>query len=328
LRSLDMDGLGQFFILGYQAETPSSDFLRLVRKYDLGGFIFFTRNITSPSQLAEVIRQLKSYFKSKPILAIDQEGGRINRITQDFPLFPANRIYAENKDKKGVKDAYRTTAQELFKLGINLNLVPVSDILGKGESFMGDRSFSDNVDTVAEFTSLAIKAVKQAKVLTCAKHFPGIGSLVKDPHEVLPQLPLAKKEFEQREFIPFKVAIKSGVDCIMTTHVVAPALDSKPVTFSKKVVTDILQKKLKFKGLVLSDDMEMKAIADNFDFREACVNTFLAGHDQILICHSLDRQVQVLEHFEKQIRDKKIPSSLVKKKLEKILKFKKAKLKD
>lgn len=314
--------------MGYQGETPSSDFLRLVRKYDVSGIIFFARNITSPSQLAETIGQLKSYFKSKPLLAIDQEGGRINRITQNFPLFPANKIYADNKDKKGMKEAYRTTARELFKLGINLNLIPVVDILGPDGSFMGDRSFSDDVDTVAEFTSIAINAVRQAKLLTCAKHFPGIGSLVKDPHEVLPQLPLSKTGFEQKEFIPFKIAIKSGVDCVMTTHVIAPALDRKPVTFSKKVVTDILQKKLKFKGLVLSDDMEMKAMANNFDFKEACINAFLAGHDQILICHSLDRQVQVLEHFERLIRDKKIPASLVKRRLEKILKFKKAKLKN
>ena len=323
-----MDGLGQFFILGYQGETPSSDFLKLVRKYDVSGIIFFVRNISSPSQLSETIRQLKSHFKSKPLLAIDQEGGRINRITQDFPLFPANKIYADNKDKKGLKEACYTTARELFKSGINLNLVPVVDILGDEGSFMGDRSFGNDVKTVAEFASLAMKAVQQAKILTCAKHFPGIGSLVKDPHEVLPQLPISKKEFEKKEFIPFKVAIKAGVDCIMTTHVVATALDKKPVTFSTRVVTDILQKKLKFKGLVLSDDMEMKAVVDNFDFKEACFNAFLAGHDQILICHSLDRQIAVLEYFEKQIRDKKIPESLVKKRLEKISKFKKAKLKN
>lgn len=322
-----MEGLGQFFILGYEGEAPSTDFLKLVRKYDVSGIIFFTRNITSPSQLAETIKQLKPYFKNKPLLAIDQEGGRINRITKNFPLFPANRIYAENKDRKGVKEAYQTTARELFKLGINLNLVPVADTLGAGESFMGDRSFGNDVDTVVEFTSIAIKTVKQAKILTCAKHFPGIGSLVKDPHEVLPQLTLSKKKFEQRDFIPFKAAIKSGVDCIMTTHVIAPALDHKPVTFSKKVVIDILQKKLKFRGLVLSDDMEMKAIANNFDFKEACTNAFLAGHDQILICHSLDRQVQVLEHFEKLFRDKKIAGGLVKKRAEKVLKFKKTKLK-
>lgn len=314
--------------MGYQGQTPSSHFLRLVQKYNVSGIIFFTRNIISPLQLSETIGQLKSYFKSKPLLAIDQEGGRINRITQNFPLFPANKVYADNKDKKGVKNAYQTTARELFQLGINLNLVPVVDILGEGESFMGDRSFGNDVEAVAEFASIAIKAVKQAKVLTCAKHFPGIGSLVKDPHEVLPRLPLSKKEFEQREFIPFKVAIKAGVDSVMTTHVIAPALDLKPVTFSKKVVTDILQKKLQFKGLVLSDDMEMKAVANNFDFQEACTDAFLAGHDQILICHSLDRQVAVLEHFERLVRDKKIPASLVKRRLEKILKFKKAKLKN
>ncbi len=325
--SLDMEGLGQFFILGYEGESPSPDFLKLVRKYDIGGIIFFARNITSPSQLAETIEQLKSYFKDKPLLAIDQEGGKINRITQNFSLFPANKFYADNKDKKGVKEAYQTTARELFKLGINLNLVPVVDVLGAEGSFMGDRSFGKDVETVSEFSQIAIKTVKKAKLLTCAKHFPGIGSLIKDPHEVLPQLPLSKKEFEQREFIPFKAAIKSGVDCIMTTHVIAPALDRKPVTFSKKVVTNILQKQLKFKGLVLSDDMEMKAVANNFDFQEACINAFLAGHDQILICHSLDRQVQVLEHFERLVRDKKIAGSFVKKRAEKISKFKKTKLK-
>ncbi len=322
-----MEGLGQFFICGYQGESPSSDFLKLIQNYHISGIIFFTRNIISTVQLTETIRELKSYFRSKPLLAIDQEGGKINRITQDFPLFPANKIYGDRKNKAGVKNGYHTTARELFKLGINLNLVPVVDILGKEGNFIGERSFGREVDLVCQFSQIAIKAVKKAQLLTCAKHFPGIGSLVEDPHEELPRLPISKKEFEQREFLPFKSAIQAGVDTIMTTHLIASSLDSRPVTFSKKIVSGILQKKLKFKGLVLSDDMEMKAIANNFDFKAACLKAFLAGHDQILICHSLDRQREVLEYFEKSIKDKKISANLVRKRAEKILKFKKTKLK-
>ncbi len=189
------------------------------------------------------------------------------------------------------------------------------------------KNFGKEVDLVCQLSQIAIKAVKKAGLLACAKHFPGIGSLAEDPHEELPRLPISKKEFQQREFLPFKFAIQAGVDTIMTTHVIASNLDHQPVTFSKKIVTGILQKKLKFRGLVLSDDMEMKAIANNFDFKEACLKAFLAGHDQILICHSLDRQVEVLEHFEKLIRDQKIPASLIKKRVERILKFKKTKLK-
>ncbi len=322
-----MDVWGQYFIFGYQGSAPSSDFIKIIQKYNPGGVIFFTRNIISPIQLAQTIKQLKSYFKSKPLLAIDQEGGKINRIQKDFPLFPANKFYGDRKDKAGVEKSYYTTAQELFKLGLNLNLVPVVDVLGKEGSYMGERTFGEDVHTVAEFSSIAIKAVGKAQLLTCAKHFPGIGSLVEDPHEELPKLSLSRQEFEQRDFLPFVSSIKAGVDTIMTTHVIAPGLDSQPVTFSKKIVSGILQKKLKFQGLVLSDDMEMKAIANNFDFKEACLKAFLAGHDQILICHSLERQLEVLEHFEKLIKDKKLSASLVKKRAEKILKFKKAKLK-
>lgn|SRR5574341_220363 len=321
-----MEGLGQFFICGYQGSSPSSDFIKIVQKYNLGGLIFFTRNISSPLQLSEAIKQLKSYFIIPPLVAIDQEGGKINRLQKDLPLFPSNKFYGDKKDKAGTEESYQTTARELFKLGVNLNLVPVVDILGQEGNFIGERSFGKEVDLVCRLSQIAIRAVKKAQLLTCAKHFPGIGSLVEDPHEELPKLSFSRKEFEQREFLPFKSAIQAGVDTIMTTHVIAPGLDSQPVTFSKKVVNGILQKTLKFKGLVLSDDMEMKAIANNFDFKEACVNTFLAGHDQILICHSLERQTEVLEYFEKLIWDKKLPASSVKKRAEKILKFKKTKL--
>ncbi len=317
---------GQLFLLGYKGLTPSADFLKLIQKYNIGGIIFFSRNITSPHQLKDSLGELKSYFKTAPFLAIDQEGGKINRITKSFPLFSANKYYADRKDKEGLRKAYQTTAKELFKLGINFNLAPVVDVLENEKCFIGERSFGKDISLVCEFSKIAIQSMQKEKILTCAKHFPGIGSLKEDPHKKLPEIKLSKKEFEKKDFLPFKTAIKNGVDAIMTTHVIASKLDKKPVTFSKKVVTDILKKKLNFKGLVLTDDMEMDAIANNFDFKEACKNAFLAGHEVILICHSLERQQEVLEYFDGLIRDKKLPLAKLRQTSEKILKFKREKL--
>jgi len=152
---------GQLFLLGYKGLTPSADFLKLIQKYEIGGIIFFSRNITSPKQLSESIGKLKTYFKIPPFLTLDQEGGKISRITKSFPLFPANKYYADRKDKKGLRKAYQTTAKELFKLGINFNLAPVVDVLEDEKCFIGKRSFGKDISLVCELSKIAILSMQK-----------------------------------------------------------------------------------------------------------------------------------------------------------------------
>jgi len=329
--------LGQFFILGFEGNFPTGDFLHLVENQNLGGVILFARNIESTKQISETIKELKSTHTGAPLgkqtlapmdklkyplfIMIDQEGGSINRITEDFPVFPSNKFYGDRKDREGVFEAYKTTARELAKLGINVNLAPVVDVLTNPEnSVIEERSFGEDPHLGAEMSKKAVEAIKSENILACAKHFPGIGDIDVDPHSDLPLNSNSEERFKRIDFLPFKASISSHVDMIMSTHVLCPNLDSKePASLSKRICGDILRRELRFEGILITDDMQMGAIRKNQKLTEACQKAFLAGNDLILICDKFEEQVQVLEHLEKLVSDKKISEERLNLSLNKIL---------
>ncbi|MCK4384807.1 MAG: beta-N-acetylhexosaminidase [candidate division Zixibacteria bacterium] len=313
--------LGQFFIFGFEGNFPPDDFLPLVEKQNLGGVILFARNIESPKQISETIKEIKSRPEHPLFIMIDQEGGRINQITEDFPVFPSNKSYGDRKDKDGIFKAYKTTARELSGLGINVNLAPVVDVLtNPNNSVLEKRSFGEDPHLVAEMSKKAVEAIKSENILACGKHFPGIGDIDVDPHLDLPINTNSKERFKRIDFLPFKTSISSNVDMIMTTHVLCPNLDSKePASLSKIICIDILRAELGFEGILITDDLQMGAIRKNQKLTEACQKAFLAGNDLILICDNFEEQVHVLEHFAKLVSDKKISEERLNFSLDKIL---------
>jgi len=320
--------LGQIFSLGYQGLEPSVEFLKLVQKYQIGGVILFPLNLNIKEQIKHSIELLQKGSEIPLFVMIDQEGGRVNRITENFPLFPPNRYYAENKDKKGLHIAYSQTARELKRLGLNVNLAPVVDVLTTPlNQVIGDRSFGPDPELVAEFSKIAIRAIREEGILACAKHFPGIGDISEDPHKTLPSNSNSKERFERIDFLPFKAAISGEVDFIMSTHLIATELDSVfPATLSKKICSGILRKELNFKGVLITDDMQMKAIKNNFSIENACLLAFESGNDMILICENLEEQVKIIEHFEKKLKDKELSSSRFSEALNRILSLKEKRL--
>jgi len=315
---------GEIFVFGYQGTHPSFDFVKLLQSYRLGGVIFFERNIPSPASLQKQIAHFSQLVDYPLFFMLDQEGGRINRIKKEFPVFPGNQFYGDKQDFKAAQEAYETTATELRKLGINVNLAPVADVVRDQNSYMAERSFGSDAGLVAQFTKTAVEAIRSAGIFSCAKHFPGIGNLKQDPHEVLPVNRQSKDQFRKKDFLPFQAAIQAGVELVMTTHVKCPSLDAKePATLSRKIVTDVLRKELKFEGLIISDDMEMGGVANSFEITSACEKAFLAGHDLILICHSIEKQIQVLEHFAKKIAGGEISQNRLQESLERIKYYKK-----
>jgi beta-N-acetylhexosaminidase len=313
--------VGQFFVFGFEGMLPTEDFLYLIEKQNLGGIILFAGNIESPQQISATIKELESKSKYPLFIIIDQEGGRVNRITKDFPVFPANKFYGDRKDKEGVFEAYKTTARELSRLGINVNLAPVVDVLtNPRNSVIGERSFGEDPVWVAEMSKIAIEAIKSENILACAKHFPGIGDIEIDPHSDLSINSNSKERFEKIDFLPFRASISSNVDMIMSTHVLCPNLDAKnPASLSKLICVDILRKELGFDGILITDDMQMGAIRKNQKLAQVCQKAFLAGNDLILIGDKFEEQVQVLDHFEKLISDKKIGEERLNFGLDKIL---------
>jgi beta-N-acetylhexosaminidase len=321
----NLELLGQILVFGFQGLSPSADFLKLIEKQNLGGIILFARNIESPQQISETIREFQAKSKLPLFIMIDQEGGRVNRITKDFPVFPSNKYYGDRKDKDGLFEAYKTTARELALLGINVNLAPVVDVLTNPQnSVIKERSFGEDPVWVAEMSEVAIKAIKSENILACAKHFPGIGDIGVDPHSDLPINSNSKERFEKIDFLPFRASITCNVDMIMSTHVFCPNLDAKePASLSQIICQDILQTELGFKGVLITDDMQMGAIIKNREITETSQKAFLAGNDLILIGDKFEDQLEVVEYFEKLVSDKKIGEGKLNFSLDKILSAKK-----
>jgi beta-N-acetylhexosaminidase len=316
---------GQIFILGYDGLSPSEEFFKLIKDWNLGGVIIFSENIESQKQIKDVISRIKSNSEIPPFVMIDQEGGQKNRITDDFPIFHSNKYYGKRDDEKGLYDAYRITAQSLRELGINVNLAPVVDVLTNPKNkVIAERSFGDNAQKVSEFYKLALEAMHKGGILSCAKHFPGIGDIQIDPHQEMPENKNPKERFEKIDFPPFKAAISSGTDFIMTTHVKCPFLDPEsPASLSRIICTDILKIELGYEGLVITDDLGMGAIKRNFDVIEACERAYFAGNDLILLCHEYEKQSQILKRFSKLLIDKKIEETRFSGTLDKIISKKK-----
>jgi len=302
--------LGQLFIFGFRGFSLSEEFIRVLQKWNLGGIILFSENIESLRQAKELILSIKSYSKIPPFIMIDQEGGLHNRIIRDFPVFPSNKHYGDGDDSQGVYEAYRTTARSLSGLGINVNLAPVVDVLtNPGNKVIGERSFGDDPDRVSRFSRVAIDAMHAEGILTCAKHFPGIGDVDADPHKKMPLTSNSRQRFEKIDFPPFKAAMRSEVDFIMTTHVKCPSLDSEnPASLSSTICSQILRTDMGYDGLVITDDMGMGAVKENFDLLDACEKAYSAGNDLILVCHAYEKQPEVLDRFSRLLRDKEIES--------------------
>jgi beta-N-acetylhexosaminidase len=311
--------LGQVFIFGFEGSSPSEDFIKLLKKWNLAGVILFSENIESTSQIKESI--LESSSDVPPFIMIDQEGGSKNRITRDFPTFPPNKYYGEREDQKGLYEAYRTTARSLAGLGINVNLAPVVDVLTNPlNKVIGERAFGNDPEKVSVFSSVAIDAIHAGGILACAKHFPGIGDIEVDPHHKMPDNKNSRERFKQIDFPPFKAAIRSEVDFIMTAHVKCLNLDTKnPASLSPMVCTETLKMDLGYNGLVLTDDMGMGAIKENFDILDACEKAYLAGNDLILLSHEYEEQPQILESFSKLLKDRKIKKDKISNSIDRIL---------
>jgi beta-N-acetylhexosaminidase len=279
----------------------------LIRDYCLGGVILFSRNIEDPVQLATLINDLNDaamkYHGKALFLAIDQEGGRVARLKEPYTLFSGNTAIGEDKDPvKRAEEFARVTAREMLLTGLNMNLAPVVDVRrGEPEKHLGGRTFSDNPETVSLLGQTVIKGLQKKGVMAVAKHFPGLGRTSVDPHHHLPTIEVDIKEIEEINLKPFKSAIESGVSAVMTSHAIYPALDpDNPATLSYKIVTGLLRETLGFRGLVITDDLEMGAIGKKWGVPAGAIAAFEAGADILLICED---QNMILESI-KMLRQK------------------------
>jgi len=292
---------GSFLVCGFDGFSVPADFARFVKEGKPGGVVLFARNYESPAQLKALISELKSLSDLPLFLMVDQEGGTVVRFNEGFPAVSSMRTFGEERDFDGLFSACRETAETLKTAGIDMNLAPVVDVITEPKNeYLRPRTFGDEPFIVSRMAACAIEALQAGGVLTCAKHFVALGDSAKDPHQLLPISNASKEKLEVTFFPPFRAVIAAGVDCAMTTHIRVPALDEKePVVFSAKAIS-VLRTVLGFEGVILTDDLEMKAIADNWGVPEAAVLALAAGNDMALVCHTLEWQQVAIELIAKE----------------------------
>lgn len=280
--------VGQLFVGGFTGEEVRQDFADLAKEGLVGGAIVFRRNLTGVEQAAALARSLLSLPTpaSRLMLAIDQEGGRVQRLFDPFPELPAMRVFGDAKKKTLAMRAGRLIGESLALVGYQQNYAPVLDVDSNPDNpVIGERAFSRDPSAVARLGAAYIEGIQSAGVAACGKHFPGHGDTSQDSHLELPSLPHDLSRLENVELVPFRGAVRTGVAAIMTAHIMFPVLDPEhPATLSARVL-DLLRKDLGYEGVIVSDDLEMKAIADHYGIADAAVRSIRAGCDQLLVCH-------------------------------------------
>lgn len=257
-------------------------------KYAVGGIIYFSKNIESKEQLAEMIDNTKLYTKYPLFIGIDEEGGSVARVAQSGIADPTDsaQVIGQSADVNNAYLAGSTIGTYLAELGFNLDFAPVADLANVEDSIMTGRAYGAEASVVAPFVTSMMQGLEEQKVTACMKHFPGIGSTSQDTHNGLATTDRSAEDFRANEFAVFKAGIDAGANMIMVGHMAAPSLSGEvntPSTMSKNVVTDILRQELGFNGVIITDAMNMSAISEYYGSDEAAVMALKAGCDMILM---------------------------------------------
>jgi beta-N-acetylhexosaminidase len=285
---------GQLALAGFAGHSIPTDLKRLAGEFDLAGIILFARNVAEPEQVAEIAREARTLEMELPLwVSTDQEGGRVARLKTPFTVWPPMMTLGRSGDEKLTERFAAAMAAELRAVGISLDFTPVLDILSNtANPAIGDRALSARAEDVARLGSVIVRTLQAEGIAACGKHFPGHGDTATDSHHELPVVEHPPDRLERVEFVPFRAAIEADVASIMTAHLLIPAIDSeRPATLSPPIVDGLLKKSLGFRGLVLTDDLDMKAISARYGTAEATVLAIAAGCDAVLLCGT-DQQAQ------------------------------------
>ena len=276
--------------------------IELIGSPHVGGLILFERNFLDRNQITDLCFEIKSK-KPEIIIAVDQEGGRVQRFKKGFSQIPPMQRLGDlvSYDKHAgldlCKNAGWLIASELIASGIDLSFSPVLDLDQDLSSIIGDRAFSDQIDIVIECARAFIFGMNEAGMACVGKHFPGHGSISEDSHLEKPIDRRALNEIEKKDLIPFKELI-NNLDGIMTAHILFPEVDERITTFSKIWIKQILREQMKFEGMIFSDDLSMEGTNEFKSFYDKTKNAIISGCEMILICNNREGAKDALKYFE------------------------------
>ncbi|WP_426333934.1 beta-N-acetylhexosaminidase [Paenibacillus silvae] len=323
------DKIGQMLLCGFHGTEPEGEVEKLLRGYPIGGVVYFARNVVSPEQVERLSSGLQDIAQASgnvPLwVAIDQEGGMVARITQGIALMPGQMAIAAAGSTQDAYEAARISGMELKSMGINMNFAPVLDVNNNANNpVIGVRSFGESPEAVAEFGAATIAGFQNAGIAATAKHFPGHGDTDTDSHLDLPVITHDRARVNQVELAPFRAAIVEGVDAMMSAHIYFPALEPErlPVTLSHSVLTGLLRKELGYEGMIVTDCMEMNAIAVHYGTVDAAVLAVEAGADMVLISHTAQLQMEAFAALENAVSSGRISERRINESVKRLLTYK------
>lgn len=320
---------GQRLMAGFPGKQVSPEFIRLVKEYKIGNVILFEHNVESLSQVRRLCEEIQELVRRETghsaFIAMDQEGGAVTRLPANGCNIPGAMAVAATGEPGNAGLLAAVTARELRSLGVNFNLAPVADVNNNPNNpVVGVRSYSDKAETVAAYAVAALKGWQQEGFLACAKHFPGHGDTAVDSHLGLPIIEKSLEELEELELKPFRAMVENGIDAVMTSHILFPKLepDRLPCTMSKRMIMGILRERLGFKGLVLSDCMEMDAIRRYYGTAKGAAAAMAAGVDLVTVSHTPELMEETVREVYQAVEEGRISQEEMRASAERIVTYK------
>lgn len=319
--------IGQMIFAGVSGTEQNSEVDQLINHYKVGGFILNGKNLTSPSQTVAYINSLKaknSQNKLSLFLGIDQEGGRISKLPGDLIDTPTNLEIGKIHDLSFAFELGSVIGKMVKAYGFNINFAPVLDINSNPDNpVIGDRSFGNNPKLVSELGTQMMKGLQSEKIIPTIKHFPGHGDTSADSHLELPMVHKSLAELEKFELVPFSHAVEEGADMVMIGHLLLPKIDPDyPSSLSEAIITELLRKRIGFDGVIITDDMTMKAITGNFDIGSAAVMSVKAGNDIVMVAHDYEKMIKVISELKKAVQEGDISEARINESVTRILQLK------
>ena len=330
--------IGQFFFIGLSGTEIDPETRALLEEVQPGGIIIFGRNVASAAQLRKLLDDIRELLPTNLLLGIDQEGGLVDRLRKIFTPMPSARTIREHGDLAGARALGRITGEALRLLGFNMNFAPVMSIMTDERDLLSNglysRSFGRSPGEVLGYTTVYLRGLQETGIVGCLKHFPGIGAGEVDSHEQMPMVRLSHDDLLAQDLAPYIELFQRKDDrvrCVMVSHGGFPNIDIikgvtggllEPASLSHNIVTNLLRGELNYQHLVVTDDLEMGAIAKHCEIEAAVVRAFIAGNDMMLICARPDIIRRGYQAMLGVARDGKLPKDRLHESLERIAEMK------
>ncbi len=325
--------IGQQLIIGIKGKALEKDEADFIVQNNIGGICLFSRNIEGPQQLRALVSQIQSLRHKMPekaplLIAIDMEGGRVHRLPPPFTQWPAAACLGKIDSTSVAFRFASAMGEELRAMGINLNFAPCVDVLSNpANKAIGDRALGTDPELVSRLASALVRGYIKSDVIPCAKHFPGHGNTIIDSHDELPVENKTLAELDAVEMAPFKKVFRARLDMVMMAHIKYPAIDPDwPASLSSKIIQDIVRTQYRYRNLIISDDLEMKALTKNFDKKTIAVRALQAGINILLYCNEPDSPPTAIDAIETAVKAGQLDAKIINENNKRVLALKKDKI--